>query len=197
MDMSYVIAAPEIMTAAAAGFGQSSVRCSTRRTRRRRPRPLALAPAAADEVSVGIAHLFSRHAEDYQALAGKAAAFQEQFVQHLTAGAGSCAAAEAANTALLQPLAASAGSIGSAIGDFWDQLVNSVNAAVGQLGNLLTGFQNMLNSFLTNLELTLLVLSIPVGLFLISFIGGVILFPFLFPLVFLALNPQLLASLNL
>jgi len=38
----------------------------------------ALVPAAADEVSASIAHLFSQHAEDYQALAGQAAAFHEQ-----------------------------------------------------------------------------------------------------------------------
>src|SRR5262249_49755832 len=41
--------------------------------------------------------------------------------------------AEAANTALLRPLAATADSIGSAIGAFWDQLVNLFNAAAGQL----------------------------------------------------------------
>ncbi len=196
MDMSYVIAAPEIMTAAAADLDSLGSMLSETHTAAAPP-TVGLVPAAADEVSAGIALLFSRYAEDYQGLAGKAAAFHERFVQHLTASAGSYAAAEAANTSLLHPLAASAGSIGGAIGALWDQLVNMFNAAVGQLNTLLTGFQNMLNSFLTNLELTLLVLSIPVGLFLISFIGGVILFPFLFPLVFLALNPQLLASLNL
>ena len=35
---------------------------------------VAVVPAAADEVSAGIAHLFSAHAQDYQALAGRAAA---------------------------------------------------------------------------------------------------------------------------
>jgi hypothetical protein len=73
-------------------------------------------PAAADEVSASIAHLFSQHAAGYQALAGQAAAFQEQFVQHLTASAGSYAATEAANVALLQPLEIAA-SIGSALRD--------------------------------------------------------------------------------
>ena len=41
---------------------------------------VALIPAAADEVSASIAHLFSQHAQDYQALAGQAAVFHEQFV---------------------------------------------------------------------------------------------------------------------
>jgi hypothetical protein len=65
-------------------------------------RTTSVIPAAADEVSTGIAHLFSQHAASYQALAGQAAAFQEQFAQHLAASAGSFAHAEAANTWLLQ-----------------------------------------------------------------------------------------------
>jgi len=32
---------------------------------------LAVMPAAADEVSAGVAQLFSRHAQDYHALAGR------------------------------------------------------------------------------------------------------------------------------
>jgi hypothetical protein len=105
---------------------------------------LAVLPAAADEVSASIAHLFSRQADNYQALAGQAAAFHEQFVQHLTANAGSFAGAEAANTALLQPLTAIVGSIGSAIGTFQDQLVNLFNAVRSQLLNLLTTLLNII-----------------------------------------------------
>jgi hypothetical protein len=65
-------------------------------------RTAAVVPAAADEVSTSIAHLFSQHAAGYQALAGQAAAFQEQFVQHLTAGAFSYAGIEAKLASLLQ-----------------------------------------------------------------------------------------------
>ncbi|KLO48098.1 hypothetical protein ABH36_15340, partial [Mycobacterium haemophilum] len=60
--------------------------------------------AAADEVSAGIAALFGAYAQAYQALSNQAAAFHEQFVQVLTAGAGSYAAAEAANASPLQML---------------------------------------------------------------------------------------------
>lgn len=67
-------------------------------------------PAAADEVSTGIAQLFSRQAQGYQAMAGKAAAFQEQFVQRLTAGAASYADIEGAIAALLHDLNATVGS---------------------------------------------------------------------------------------
>jgi hypothetical protein len=52
-------------------------------------------PAAADEVSAGIAHLFSSYAQDFHGLAGQAAAFNDQFVQHMHAGAFSYASIEA------------------------------------------------------------------------------------------------------
>jgi len=60
---------------------------------------VSVVPAAADEVSAGIANLFSGFAKEYQALAGQASAFQQQFVQHLHASAGSYTAAEAVNAA--------------------------------------------------------------------------------------------------
>jgi PE family len=69
----------------------------------------ALVPAAADEVSAGIAHLFSRYAEDFRGLAGRAAVFHEQFVQQLNAGAHSYAGAEAVNVSWLLWLAGNAG----------------------------------------------------------------------------------------
>jgi hypothetical protein len=69
---------------------------------------VAVIPGAADEISTNIAHLFSRHARDYQTLAGKAAAFHEQLVQHLTASAVTYGSAEASNVALLQPFSVAA-----------------------------------------------------------------------------------------
>jgi PE family len=73
-----------------------------------------LVPAAADEVSASIAHLFSQHAEDYQAVAGQAAVFHQQFIQNLNASARSYASTEAANTLSLRSLDASTGSHASA-----------------------------------------------------------------------------------
>jgi hypothetical protein len=67
----------------------------------------AIVPAAADEVSTGIAALFSAQAQQFQGLAGKAAAFHDQFVQTLKTSAGSYSATEAAAAASLQPAAAS------------------------------------------------------------------------------------------
>jgi hypothetical protein len=66
-------------------------------------------PAAADEVSTGIAQLFSAHAANYHATAAQAAAFNDQFVQNLTAGAHSYASAEAVNVSFLLWLVQNAG----------------------------------------------------------------------------------------
>lgn len=66
------------------------------------PMTLTVAPAAADEVSVNIAHLFSGHAQDYFATARQAAAYQEQFAQTLSTSAMTYASAESVNGALLQ-----------------------------------------------------------------------------------------------
>ena len=124
--MSYVIAAPEMMTSAATDLATIGSNVSAAHMAAAPP-TVALVPAAADQVSASIAHLFSQHAANYQALAGQAAAFHEQFVQHLTANAGSFAGAEAANTALLQPLTASAGAIGSPAGALPAQSLNDFN----------------------------------------------------------------------
>jgi hypothetical protein len=101
--MSYVIAAPEMMTSAAADLATIGSNVSAAHAAAAIP-TLAVVPAAADEVSASIAHLFSAHAANYQAMAAQAAAFNDQFVQHLTAGAFSYASIEAALASLLQDL---------------------------------------------------------------------------------------------
>lgn len=62
----------------------------------------ALAAAAGDEVSLGIAALFSGHADEYQALSARTTAFYERLMQTLVHAPGAYAAAEAANVAALQ-----------------------------------------------------------------------------------------------
>jgi hypothetical protein len=96
--MSFLIAAPEMMTAAATDLATIGGTLDAAHLTAAPP-TRAVLPAAADEVSASIAQLFSRHAQDYQALAGRAAAFYEQFVQALTAGARSYARAEATHVA--------------------------------------------------------------------------------------------------
>ncbi|HUH67593.1 MAG TPA: PE family protein [Mycobacterium sp.] len=106
--MAYVIAAPEMMTAAATDLGTigSNVNAAHMVAA---ARTTSVIPAATDEVSTGIAQLFSQHAANYQALARQAAQFNAQFVQHLTAGAFSYASIEAALASLLKSSITDAG----------------------------------------------------------------------------------------
>jgi hypothetical protein len=137
--MSAVIAAPEVIEAAATDVAAIGSALNAAHLTAAAP-TVAVLPAAADEVSASIAHLFSQHAHDYQAMAARAAAFQEQFVQHLTAGARSYAAAEAANTASLQPLTATAGSSASAISGLAGQLLSMLTSFWHTLTSQLIGF---------------------------------------------------------
>jgi hypothetical protein len=98
--MSYVIAAPEMMTSPASDLAAIGSNVDAAHMVAA-ARTTSVIPAAADEVSTGIAQLFSQHAANYQALAGQAAAFNDQFVQHLTAGAFSYADIETNIVALL------------------------------------------------------------------------------------------------
>src|SRR6202142_2723390 len=101
--MSLVTAAPELMTVTATDLANIGSTISAAHMAAATP-TVAVVPAAAGEVSSSIAQLFSQHAQDYQALAGQAAAFHEKFVQQLTSSAGSYAHAEAANAGSLKPL---------------------------------------------------------------------------------------------
>ena len=102
--MSYVIAAPEMMAAAAtdlAGIGsalsEANAAAAASTTR--------VIAAGSDEGSAAIASVFSVHGKAFQALSAQAAAFHSRFVQALNAGAGAYASTEAASAGPLQTLA--------------------------------------------------------------------------------------------
>jgi hypothetical protein len=101
--MAYVIAAPEMMAAAAADLAAIGSNVNAAHLVAAAP-TVAVIPAAADEVSAGIAQVFSQHAASYQSLAGQAAAFQEQFAQNLKAGAFSYTSAEATSAGFLRDI---------------------------------------------------------------------------------------------
>ena len=99
--MSFVIAAPEFVTAAAtdlagigSSLGEANAAAAASTTR--------VLTAAEDEVSAAIAALFSAHGQGFQAVSAQAAAFHAQFMQALKSSAGSYASAEAANLAALE-----------------------------------------------------------------------------------------------
>jgi len=91
--MSLLLAVPEELAAAAsdvAGIG-STLRMANAAAAAPTTGVLA---AAADEVSTQVAALFSQHAQGYQQLSARAAAFHQQFVQAMTTSASSYMAAE-------------------------------------------------------------------------------------------------------
>jgi hypothetical protein len=103
--MSFVIAAPEFVTAAASDLANIGSSLSEANRAATAPTTGVLA-AAEDEVSAAIATVFSAHGQGFQALGAQAAAFHDQFVQALTAGAGVYSDLEAANASHLGQLLA-------------------------------------------------------------------------------------------
>src|SRR5437868_2021272 len=89
-QMTYVFVSPEIIASVAAnleGIGAALARSNAAAA----GPTTGLSAAAGDEVWAAIASLFSQHAQQYQALAGRVAAFHEQFTRNLVAGAASYA----------------------------------------------------------------------------------------------------------
>jgi len=101
--MSFVSVVPELATAAATDCARIGSELNAANAAAAGS-TTGVAAAAADEVSVAIAELFGRHAQQYQAATAQAAAFHEQLVQGLAGAANSYAGAEAANVTPLQAL---------------------------------------------------------------------------------------------
>ena len=102
--MSYVVAAPEFLASAASDLSGIGSSLSAGHAVAAVP-TTAVVAAAGDEVSAAVASLFSGHGQAFQALGAQAAAFHDQFVQALNAGAGAYASTEAASAGTLQTLA--------------------------------------------------------------------------------------------
>jgi hypothetical protein len=99
--MSFVVAAPNHVTAAASDLANIGSALSTASATAWAPTSSVLA-AGGDEVSAIVAALFGAHAQAYQALSAQATAFHQQFVQLMFGGAAQYAATEAANALPLQ-----------------------------------------------------------------------------------------------
>ena len=101
---SFLIAAPEVLASAStdlSGIGEAIGQATSAAA----PSTTGIVAAAEDEVSAAIARLFGSHAQDFQALSAKAAAFHAEFVQLMGSAGSSYAAAEAANASPLAGLA--------------------------------------------------------------------------------------------
>ncbi|MDP7720695.1 PE family protein [Mycobacterium sp. TY814] len=125
--MSYVVAAPELVAAAAQNLAGISSALGEATTAAAGPTTSVLA-AGADEVSAAIAQLFGTHGQEFQAMSAQATAFHDEFVGLLNAGAGAYANAEAAGA---QPL------VGSGIAGFADAVAAPYQALLANTaGNL-------------------------------------------------------------
>lgn len=98
--MSYVFAAPELVASAAQELAAVSSALGQATTAAAGPTTSVLA-AGADEISAAIAQLFGAHGQEFQAISAQAAAFHDEFVGLLNAGAGAYASAETAGTQML------------------------------------------------------------------------------------------------
>jgi hypothetical protein len=127
--MSSLTVAPELLAAAATDVAAIGSSVSAAHLAAAAPTVTVL-PAAADQVSAAVAQLFSKVGQDFQGLAGKAAAFGAQFSQQLHANAGTYAAAEAVSAASLDT----------------SSIIQELIDAPAQLLNVFTGVYNSIAS---------------------------------------------------
>src|SRR5882757_8635221 len=101
--MSYLVAAPDMLAAAASDMASIGESLSAAHSAAAAPTTAVMA-AAADEVSAAIASLFSSHGQAFQALSAQAETFHTEFLQALNGAGQAYAAAEAANASPLQAI---------------------------------------------------------------------------------------------
>ncbi|CPR13498.1 PE-PGRS family protein [Mycobacterium bohemicum DSM 44277] len=118
IDMSFVIAVPEMMTSVATDLANIGSTLNAANAVAAAP-TTGILVAAEDEVSAAIASLFSGHGQQFQALSAQAAAFHAEFVRQLNGAGSAYAAVEAGNASPLQTVEQS--------------LLNAVNAPTESL----------------------------------------------------------------
>jgi hypothetical protein len=129
--MSFLVAEPELVTAAAgnlAGIGATIEEANAAAA----ARTTAITAAAADDVSLAIAEMFGTYGQQFHTLSADAAAFHSEFVTLLNGGAGAYISAELANAELSGSAAASTPILGGLLG-------GSGGSGGGLLGGLLGG----------------------------------------------------------
>ena len=141
--MSFVSAAPELVTAAAGDLASIRSALSEATAAAAAPTTGVLA-AGADEVSAAISEMFGAYGQEFQALSTQAAAFHDQFVSLMSSGATAYLSTEAANVqqVLMGGMSAPAQSLG---GDFI--------AGVGQFGaSVAAPYQTLVSNTTANLQ---------------------------------------------
>jgi hypothetical protein len=138
--MSFVIAAPEVVTAVAgnlAGIGSTLGEATAAAA----APTTGVAAAAADEVSIALSEIFGMYGQQFQALSAQASAFHNEFVSLLNGGAAAYLSAEAANAGQTLANATSTPAAGatSAAGLLGGLLGGGGTPSTGLLGGLLGG----------------------------------------------------------
>ena len=149
--MSFVIAAPEMVQAAAQNLAGIRSTLSEASAAAAGPTTGVVA-AAEDEVSAGVAALFGAFGREYQVLSAQAQAFHGQFVNLLNAGAGAYLSSEAANVeqalantvnAPVQGLLGGSGTAGAAA---------TSNAVAAAGGSIVGPYESLVNNTVANLQ---------------------------------------------
>lgn len=141
--MSFVVTAPELVTAAAtnlAGIGSALDEATAAAA----GPTTGVAAAAADEVSIATARLFGTYGQEFHAATAQATAFHDEFVQLLNGGAVSYLGAEIANAeqGLLNTVHAPTHAV-------LDQLSSGITAAAAVPGG---AYQQLFANTATNLQ---------------------------------------------
>lgn len=138
--MSFVIADPEMVTAAAADL--AGIRSTLGAAVEAAAGPTTgVAAAAADEVSAAIAHLFGAYGQEFQALNGRAAAFHAELVRLLNGGAASYLSAEVVNVEALlgQSLNGGAAAAADPLSGLLGSILGTSSGGSGSVGGILGG----------------------------------------------------------
>src|SRR5262249_9425900 len=133
-DMSYMPAAPELITSAAQDLASLHSTLDQAAASMAGPTSL-IAPAAPDEISGMVADVFNDVGRQTQALYAQASAFHRDFANLMHAGATAYARTEAAGATAL----ASAEDMGAQAGNALDQLTELPLAAVEFVGVAVDG----------------------------------------------------------
>ena len=96
MTVSFVVTAPEVVTAAAENLAGIGSHLGEAAAAAAGP-TTGLVSAASDEVSLAISRLFGTYGQEFQALSAQAAAFHDEFVSLLNGGAAAYLSTELAN----------------------------------------------------------------------------------------------------
>jgi PE family len=156
----FLSVAPDVMTAASENL--ANIGSSLRAARAQAvAQTTAIAAPGADEVSAAITSVFGRAGHEFQALGARAAAYHDNFVGALNAGAGQYVSAEATN--IQQTLASAVDASGQTVSG----TISSINTPFGPVtvafgGNLpatgqngpFSGFANATSALLGSADVT-------------------------------------------